>query len=97
MIKFNRQYLNNMLNLNDKEGVNMYREIFPARLRHARLEAGYTQQKVAEATGIPQSTITKYETGKLEPDLEKLGKLAEFYNVQINWLLGVTIDPNWKP
>ena len=70
----------------------MYKEIFPLRIKQARIEAGYTQKEVAEITEIPQSSIAKYETGKLEPDIEKLGKLAQFYNVSINWLLGVTIE-----
>lgn len=71
----------------------MYKENFPARIKKARLDAGYTQRQIEEFTGIKQSAIAKYETGKLEPDLEKLGILAQFYNIQINWLLGVTIEP----
>jgi transcriptional regulator with XRE-family HTH domain len=71
----------------------MYKEIFASRIKKARQEAGYTQQQVSNITGIPQSTITKYETGKLEPDIEKLGILAQFYNVSLNWLLGVSIEP----
>lgn len=51
----------------------MYREIFPSRMKYARNETGLSQREVAERTGIPLSTIAKYETGKLEPDLEKLG------------------------
>lgn len=71
----------------------MYREIFASRIKKARIEAGYTQQQVSELTGIPQPNITRYETGKLEPDLEKLGILAQFYNISVNWLLGITIEP----
>ncbi|GEM_PF-1662768 len=72
----------------------MYKEIFPTRIKKARLDAGYTQQQVADITGISRSTITKYETGNLEPTLETLGTLAQFYNVSLNWLLGVTLEPN---
>ena len=43
----------------------------------------------AKETGIPLSTIAKYETERLQPDLEKLGILAEFYGVSIDWLLGL--------
>lgn len=71
----------------------MYKEIFPERIKRARLEAGYTQQQVADITKISQPNIAKYETGKLEPNLETLGTLAQFYNVSINWLLGVSIEP----
>lgn len=51
----------------------MYREVFQSRVKKAREETGFTQREVAKETGIPLSTIAKYETGKLEPDLEKLG------------------------
>lgn len=70
----------------------MYREGFPSRIKKARLNAGYTQKQIEEITGIKQSTIAKYETGKLEPDLEKLAILAEFYCVSIDWLLAIKID-----
>ena len=74
-----------------KECGTVYKENFPIRIKKARKDAGYTQLQVAESTGIPKSSISKYETGNLEPDLEKLAQLAKFYNVSINWLLGVDI------
>ena len=70
----------------------MYKENFPSRIREARKRAGYTQAQIAEITQISQSSIAKYETGELEPTLEKLGTLAQFYNISINWLLGVTLE-----
>lgn len=70
----------------------MYRENFPKRVRNARLEAGYTQQQVSDILNISRSNISKFEQGKLEPNLETLGELAQFYNVSINWLLGVTLE-----
>ena len=66
----------------------MYREAFPAKIKKARHETGFTQRDVASETKIPMSTIAKYETGKLEPDLEKLGILADFYGISLDWLLG---------
>lgn len=66
----------------------MYAEGFPSKIKKARENTGFTQQQVSEETDIPRSTIGKYETGKLEPDLEKLGVLADFYGVSVDWLLG---------
>lgn len=66
----------------------MYHEIFPSRIRKARNETGMSQREIAERTNIPPSTIAKYETGRLEPDLEKLGILADFYGVSVDWLIG---------
>lgn len=66
----------------------MYKESFAQKMRKARVETGFTQREVAEETGIPQSTIAYIETGKREPDIEKLGILADFYEVSVDWLLG---------
>lgn len=66
----------------------MYAESFPAKLKKARENTGFNQQEVANETKISQSQISKYETGALEPDLEKLGILADFYGVSVDWLLG---------
>lgn len=70
----------------------MYSENFASRIKKARTDAGYTQVEVETETGITQSNLTKYENGKLEPNLEKLGILSQFYNVSVNWLLGVVIE-----
>lgn len=67
----------------------MYREVFPTRVKQARFDTGFTQREVAKELGIKQSTIAKYETGALEPDLEKLGKLAEFYQKPVGWFIGL--------
>lgn len=71
----------------------MYRESFPSKIRKARADVGFTQKEVEAETGIKQSTLTKYENGRLEPDLEKLGILADFYGVSVDWLLGTRGGP----
>ena len=68
----------------------MYIETFSQKLTKARHEAGYTQRQVAEIMKISKSTIASYETGRTEPDIETLGKLADFYAVSVDWLLGTT-------
>lgn len=75
----------------------MYKENFPIRLRKARLDAGYTQPQVSAELKITSGTLSKYENGKLEPDLEKLAMLAEFYAVSIDWLLGIGQKENASP
>lgn len=69
----------------------MYSEIFPQRIKKARTNAGYSQEQIAEELEINRTSISKYETGSQEPSLETLAKLAQFYNVSIDWLLGVNI------
>lgn len=66
----------------------MYSETFPSKLKKAREETGFTQREVAKETGITQSVLARYETGKLEPCIEVLGILADFYEVSVDWLIG---------
>lgn len=69
----------------------MYKEIFPMRLKEAREKTKLTQRDVGKELKISQSSIAKYETGKSEPDIETLGRLAEFYNVSLDKLFGLVI------
>lgn len=66
----------------------MYKEVFQLRIKQIRQELGLTQSQVSKETEIDQSRISKYESGELQPDLEKLGILANYYEVSIDWLLG---------
>ena len=66
----------------------MYKEVFQIRIKAIREELSLSQIKVSTETGIHQSYLSKYENGTLEPSLEQLGILANFYQVSIDWLLG---------
>lgn len=66
----------------------MYKETFKVRIKSIREELGLSQTKVSEETGIHQSFISKYENGTLEPNIEQLGILANYYQISIDWLLG---------
>lgn len=66
----------------------MYTESFPSKLKKARTDTGFTQREVAKELNIPQPTIARFETGERFPDIEKLGLLADFYGVSVDWLLG---------
>ena len=66
----------------------MYAESFGKKLAKARKDAGYTQVTAAKALGIPSGTIANWEIGRTQPDLESIGKMADFYEVSVDWLLG---------
>lgn len=68
----------------------MYAEGFPKKLKAARIKTGFTQREVAKEIKINHSTIASYETGRTQPDYETLGKLADFYGVSVDWLLGTS-------
>lgn len=48
------------------------------------------QVDLAEATGIDQRTISNYETGKSNPDSYALIRIADYFNVSIDYLVGRT-------
>jgi len=60
------------------------------RLARLREEAGYTKKEVANILNIDPSTYGKYELGKRQPDYETLIRLAELFNVSVDFLLGKT-------
>jgi transcriptional regulator with XRE-family HTH domain len=62
--------------------------MFSLRLRELREKTGYSQNSLADAFGVPQSTIENWETGKREPNYATLQRLAEFFCVSVDYLLG---------
>ena len=46
-----------------------------------------TQGEIADILGVKSSTISKYEAGTLEPNIESLKKLAELFEVSIDELI----------
>lgn len=58
--------------------------------KRLRLSSELTQAEMAEKLGISRSTIGMYETGAREPDFETLEKIADFFNVDTDYLLGRT-------
>lgn len=66
----------------------MYIETFGQKLAQARKDAGYSQRQMADFMKMSKSTIASYETGRTQPDIETLGKLADFYEVSTDWLIG---------
>ena len=58
------------------------------RLRELREDRDLRQVDVSYYVGIDQKTLSKYETGKTNPDSQSLIKLADFYNVSIDYLVG---------
>ena len=60
------------------------------RIKELREDRDLRQIDVAESTGIDQRTLSNYETGKTNPDSYAIIKLAEFYDVSCDYLLGIT-------
>ena len=61
---------------------------FDETLIYLRKRAGLTQAELAEKLGVSRSTIGNYEKGIRTPDYEMLEKIADYFNVDLNFLLG---------
>lgn len=64
--------------------------MFHERLRNLREKENITREHLAKSLDITYSALSKYETGKREPDFEILQKLASYFNVTTDYLLGIS-------
>lgn len=58
------------------------------RLKELRLKKGVYQKDVASYLGIDRTTYVKYERGDSEPSIEMLDKLANYFSVTVDYILG---------
>lgn len=66
------------------------RRRFGARLKKARIEAGLTQQQLANKIQMSQGGYTQYELARRDPSIPTLIKLSRILNYPTDWLLGLT-------
>ncbi|PNL99928.1 helix-turn-helix domain-containing protein [Streptococcus mutans] len=64
--------------------------MFPKRLKQLRLEAGLTQKEIANHFQTSPQSYAQWEKGLRTPSSESLKKLANFFNVSTDYLLGKT-------
>lgn len=57
-------------------------------LKALRTKKGLSQQKLADALGLSQQSIYKYETQWCEPDIDMLKTMADFFNTSVDYLIG---------
>jgi transcriptional regulator with XRE-family HTH domain len=71
-----------------------------SRLAFLRDQRGLTQEELASSLGISRAALSHYEKNRREPDTETLGKVADLFQVSIDYLVGrthqssVTLDPD---
>ena len=68
-------------------------DVMQNRLKELRKSRGYTQISLQMQTGIEQALLSKFENGERIPPTETLLRLAEFYNVSIDYILCRTSNP----
>ena len=66
------------------------------RLRELRKSRGISQLKLAMDLNTSQNTVSRYETGEREPGIGELIKIADYFEVSIDYLLERTDNPNMQ-
>ena len=61
---------------------------FTQNLRRARKAAGLTQQQLADRLHVTRQSVSSWELGRTEPDLQTLTELAEVFETDAGSLLG---------
>ena len=64
------------------------------KLKELRKSAGFNQTIVANALGINYFTLGKWEQGRAEPSADDLVRLADYFDVTVDFLLGRTDEFN---
>ena len=59
-------------------------------LKQLRREYNISQQRLADAVNVSQPSINKYENHNIEPDIEVLTRLADYFNTSIDYIVGYT-------
>ena len=65
----------------------MKKNIFGKKLKELRIEKGLSQQKLGELLGFCNQTISFWESGSREPDLDTLVQIAHYFEVSLEELL----------
>ena len=64
-------------------------KVFGSRLKELRIDAGLKQSELAPVFNVSKTTICQWETSKQEPSLEDIVKIAEYFHVSADYLLGI--------
>lgn len=67
--------------------------VFGERLQQARKMMGISQRQAAEEFGITKVGYQNYEYARKMPSASKLPRIAKFYNVSLDYLFGLSDDP----
>ena len=66
---------------------------FNENLKEARLKSGLSQKDLSENIGVAKSTYSLYESGKREPNVDTIKKIASALNISADTLLGIDEEP----
>lgn len=67
--------------------------ILNERLKKLRLQTGVTQKAIAEGIGVTSVSVQRFEYGTARPKLDTVIKIADFFDVSTDYLLGRSDNP----
>lgn len=69
-------------------------QVFANRLKEYRTQHGITQKDFAEKIGITAAALSAYEKNNKNPSIAVAKRIAETFNISIDWLCGLTSETN---
>ena len=57
-------------------------------LKSLREDAAVSQKQLADAIGVSQQSINKYENHNIEPDIETMIRIADYFKTSVDYLIG---------
>lgn len=66
----------------------IYGDYMLKNLKTLRMQSGISQKQLADVIGVSQQSINKYENHSVEPDIDTLIALADFFGVSVDYLVG---------
>lgn len=66
---------------------------FPERLRRLRERKRVSRYVVSELCGLNRSMVRRYERGEAEPNMRALISIADYFDVSVDYLVGLSDDP----
>ncbi|WP_144456885.1 helix-turn-helix domain-containing protein [Bacillus pumilus] len=70
--------------------------LFGKRITTLRKKAGLTQEELAKKLNVTRSALSQYELGTREPNYDLLLKIADFFEVTVDYLIGRSDNPDYK-
>lgn len=67
------------------------------RIRELRTASGLKQIELAKSLSMSQAALSGYETGKYEPDFDTLQKIADYFSVSVDYVIGRCDSPKPSP
>ena len=70
--------------------------LFKSRLKQLRTEKNLSQTELAKVLNVSQRSISSWETGFRQPDFETLERIAKFFEVTTDYILGLEDETGTK-